>query len=273
MDMMFDSLWKHERSENLYYRSLKNTMADKALVFLHGLGGSNHYWDDVYKKLGKRYTLYFVDLLGFGRSAKPDAAYTLDDHITALRNFIRYEVLETSVDLIGHSLGALIALGYSARFPRDVDRVFLLSPGYYRSRQDARDHMHRSHDLAAFLDDTPYAQALCDVICGFRPLIRAAAPYIMPDLPPQVARDVFLHTHTSYFSTLRNLMYGVDASALVTDANRGKVTILHGTKDVTVPYDNARRLAKKHNLKLVPIVDAGHDFPLHHPEQVVGFLN
>ena len=54
------------------------------VVFLHGLGASLRYWGRGYDALSSSHRLVFIDLLGFGGSAKPDGAYDAAQHTTAL---------------------------------------------------------------------------------------------------------------------------------------------------------------------------------------------
>src|SRR5258706_4781707 len=48
-----------------------------AVVLLHGLGGFAQSWRDTIDALATRATVFALDLPGFGRSAKPRAAYRL----------------------------------------------------------------------------------------------------------------------------------------------------------------------------------------------------
>ena len=49
-----------------------------ALVLVHGFGGSTYAWDKLTPLLASQYTVYALDLLGFGLSDKPaDASYAL----------------------------------------------------------------------------------------------------------------------------------------------------------------------------------------------------
>lgn len=69
-------------------------------------------------------------MLGFGRSPKPHSTYTYDDHVAAVHATIQSIGLK-QVALVGHSLGALIALRYSVTHPSQVSRLVLFNPPMY----------------------------------------------------------------------------------------------------------------------------------------------
>lgn len=260
---MFTKLWLYQKSDNLYYRVLKNPQATKALVFLHGLGGSNRYWSSAYKKLGLDASVYFIDLLGFGRSAKPEKELTTADHIRALASFLRTEVNEEEIILVGHSAGSLLALTYTAIHPDQISRAILLGLPYYKTKHEAREYLHTTnHSLATVLDDTPFAHAMCHAVSAFRPLFLATSQQLMPGYPEPVAHDVFLHTHQSYFGTLHHLVYQQNVPYLMHRIEPEKVRLIHGTRDKTVPAANIRLLSTRFGIPLETISDGRHDFPL-----------
>ena len=103
-----------------------------AVVLLHGLGGFAASWQPILGALASRGMLLALDLPGFGRSAKPRVRYGLDFFAEALGEFLETRGLR-HVSLIGHSLGAGVALAYTRSHPDRVDRVALLSglvPGF-----------------------------------------------------------------------------------------------------------------------------------------------
>lgn len=103
-----------------------------AVVLLHGLGGFAASWRHNIAPLASRATVYALDLPGFGRSGKPRAHYGLAYFARALHGFL--EGLGMSrASLVGHSLGAAIAVTYALTHPARVERLALLGavvPGF-----------------------------------------------------------------------------------------------------------------------------------------------
>lgn len=101
------------------------------VVLLHGVASSSVTFEYVVPLITGRHRAISIDLLGFGGSPAPeDAAYTIDEHVAALRRTLRAMRLHRVV-LVGHSLGALIAVRYAAGYRRDITRLVLVSPPVY----------------------------------------------------------------------------------------------------------------------------------------------
>src|SRR3954470_2197042 len=89
--------------------------ASGTLVYLHGNPTSSHAWRHVLPRTGG----IAPDLIGMGRSGKPDIAYSFADHARYLDAF--FDALELQdVVLVGHDWGGALAFDWAARHP---DRV------------------------------------------------------------------------------------------------------------------------------------------------------
>lgn len=82
------------------------------VVFLHGLGGTGNSWIKLTQYLGDEFGLYFVDLLGQGRSAKPEIEYTIAVQAAVIEEMVVGLGLE-DFSLMGNSYGGWIAMRYS----------------------------------------------------------------------------------------------------------------------------------------------------------------
>jgi haloalkane dehalogenase len=89
-----------------------------ALVFLHGNPGSSHLWRNVLPRVGGG-RLLAPDLIGMGRSGKPDIPYAFADHARYLDAF--FDALDLAqVVLIGHDWGGALAFDWAARHSERV---------------------------------------------------------------------------------------------------------------------------------------------------------
>ena len=62
----------------------------KTLVFLHGWGVDSKLWFKVLPELIKKnYSLYFLDLPGFGQSQIPNTTYDVDDYKKIVYGFVK----------------------------------------------------------------------------------------------------------------------------------------------------------------------------------------
>ncbi|GAA4400797.1 alpha/beta fold hydrolase [Fodinibacter luteus] len=99
-----------------------------ALMFIHGLLGSQQQWAHLVDRLDDNHRVVVPDLFGHGESAKPIGDYSLGAHAATLRDLLDRLDIER-VTLIGHSLGGGIAMVFSYLFPERVDRLVLVSSG------------------------------------------------------------------------------------------------------------------------------------------------
>jgi pimeloyl-ACP methyl ester carboxylesterase len=102
-----------------------------AIVLVHGFGGSTGAWKKLTGYLTPQYTVYALDLPGFGLSDKSaDASYALPAQADIVCALIRKLGLEQTV-LIGHSMGGVIVADAQAKLPGTVKGVVMIEPGFY----------------------------------------------------------------------------------------------------------------------------------------------
>jgi cis-3-alkyl-4-acyloxetan-2-one decarboxylase len=102
------------------------------VVLLHGLGMSARAWKPLVTRLQEQpVRVVTFDVLGFGASPKPDwMQYNIDDHASAVIASIK-KLHTGPVVLVGHSLGALIALRVARLRPDLIKHVILYEMPLY----------------------------------------------------------------------------------------------------------------------------------------------
>src|SRR6187402_1723305 len=104
------------------------------VVLLHGIASSSVTFENVIPLLEPTHRVIALDLLGFGESpAPPDAEYTLGEHAACVARTLRSLGIRGPVVLVGHSMGALIATRFAARYRGRVGKLVLVSPPIYLS--------------------------------------------------------------------------------------------------------------------------------------------
>jgi pimeloyl-ACP methyl ester carboxylesterase len=96
------------------------------LLLLHGFGSSLAQWRDNVPELAQNRTVYALDLLGFGDSQKAATIFNTDLWSAQVQAFWQAWIGQP-VALVGHSLGALVALHTAVKTPAMVDRLVLLT--------------------------------------------------------------------------------------------------------------------------------------------------
>lgn len=229
------------------------------LVLLHGLASSGRYWGDMLPLAAERRVIA-PDLLGFGRSPKPRRGeYTPAEHLAALRPTLRRR-LQGSFDLLGHSLGSLIALHYAAAYPEDVRRLVLVSLPVVGDCAWGHGLDGQMHPWHRFSVHSPGGDLIFGI--GMRlaaPVWARFGPRFRRDVPAGAVRDALAGTWSSYWRSLEAVVYGTDVTALL-EKLHPPVTIIHGPDDPVTPIGPVRALVAAHPaLRLVEIAGAGHN--------------
>lgn len=96
----------------------------RPVIFLHGWLGSWRYWMPTMEAISDRHRTYAFDLWGFGDTDHSPQRYDLGAYEQQLGQFIDNMGLgETPVTLVGHALGAAIAVRYANRVRGPDQRV------------------------------------------------------------------------------------------------------------------------------------------------------
>jgi pimeloyl-ACP methyl ester carboxylesterase len=256
------------RRKTLYFE--ERGAGEPTVLLLHGLLGSHRYWTQVVPELSSRHRVVAVDLLGFGNSPKPELPYTVENHTSYIHCTLD-EALprRRHLILVGHSMGAILALNYAARFPRGIEGVVLINPPVASSpdglKRDLEENMSALMRLMTF--DTFWARLVCRLHelfpWLFLPIFRA----FEPNLPKYVAEDTVRHTWESYSGSLHHILLNQKITELLAQVQGIPILIIGSTQDVHAKRADLDRLRFQSNVR-VNVVEGRHDFLLHEPQVV-----
>jgi pimeloyl-ACP methyl ester carboxylesterase len=98
---------------------------DQPLVLIHGLGARAEDWAPLIPGLARAgFHVYAPDLLGYGRSDKPDVSYSIAEQEEIVQQFLDSQQLH-QVDLAGWSMGGWIVMKYTLDHPGRVKRLIV----------------------------------------------------------------------------------------------------------------------------------------------------
>jgi len=230
--------------------------AGPTVVFLPGIGGTTSYYRDRVLPLAADHRLVLVDLLGFGRSPKPRVRYDLERHVAELRRVLAGRGRLT---IVGHSLGARVAVAYAARYPEDVERLVLVSLPHFESRSEALAQVRRGGWRRRVIASRQLAPVGRVVANG---LPRAVVRQLAPELPADVVLGTRMASTRALTSSLWDAVLEHDLGAEIDRVpGRIPVTLLHGDADGTAPLAGAEAAVVRRpdwELRVLPGVD-------HHP--------
>ncbi|EEF43550.1 pheophytinase, chloroplastic isoform X2 [Ricinus communis] len=125
-------VWKGQYSINYLVSSddLQSSLQSSLppLLLVHGFGASIPHWRRNIATLAQNYTVYAIDLLGFGASDKPKGfSYTMEGWAQLILDFLE-EVVQKPTVLIGNSVGSLACvIAASESSPNFVRGLVLLN--------------------------------------------------------------------------------------------------------------------------------------------------
>lgn len=118
---------KFTKVNDLRVRYLESNNRGTPLLLLHGLGGSIESWTNNIGFLSSKFRIIALDLPGFGLSDKPKISYSINFYVGFIEKFIRSIKLKNFF-IMGSSLGGHIAVEFTIRNKKNVDKLILISP-------------------------------------------------------------------------------------------------------------------------------------------------
>ena len=106
------------------------------VVFIHGVGMSLEFWEPQMREFSEGHRCIAYDMLGHGKSALPPAKPVLADYVRQLDCLMTFLGVETFT-LVGHSMGALIAIEAALTMPQRVKKLVAMNAVYERSPEQS----------------------------------------------------------------------------------------------------------------------------------------
>ena len=97
------------------------------VVLIHGGASDSNDWTETMTALSQSYSLYALDMLGYGLSDRDKTSYYLSEFVDFTLGFIQTLGLDSAaLALVGHSLGGRICLEIALQHPEKVRRLVLI---------------------------------------------------------------------------------------------------------------------------------------------------
>jgi len=225
----------------------------KSLVFIHGSGGDHTAWLNQYTQLKEKYNTAMIDLPGHGRSGGSGESH-VKDYCIWINKLLDVLGLNEPI-LVGHSLGAAIALQFAVDHSEKIAGIVCLGGGM---------KMPVNPFMLEFLKTNPadMPAEITELICKFS-LAKENRSRLSAVLQKNVSQSKV------------NILYG-DLSAcneldLTGEAEKISVPVLIvcGAEDKMTPPNLSRELAVKiKDSSLEIIASAGHMVMLEQPAEL-----
>ncbi|WP_352580361.1 alpha/beta fold hydrolase [Mesorhizobium sp. M0088] len=129
------------------------------VLLIHGVGMNAGIWQAQIELMQDRRELIAIDMLGHGNSPLPPENSNLSDFADQAIRLLDHLGL-ASVSIVGHSMGALVALEIALRAPSRVDSVICLNGVFRRPEALAQAVLERAAALGSHADPSAIAATL-----------------------------------------------------------------------------------------------------------------
>lgn len=257
------------RGHSIYYVKVGEKQPGRPpLLLVHGFGASTDHWRKNIAELHQDFQVWAIDLLGFGRSAKPNIAYSGYLWRDQLHDFITQVIGEPAV-LAGNSLGAYSSLCVGAGFPDSVAGLVLLNSAGPFTETQAKPQSSPFPEIFAKIIRLvllqPWANYLLFQYVRQRSVIRKTLQKVYLDptaVTDQLVEDIYRPScdkgATDVFASVFKTPEGDKVDTLLQQLNR-PLLLIWGEGD---PWMNSRQrgaLFKQHYPSLTEhYIKAGH---------------
>jgi pimeloyl-ACP methyl ester carboxylesterase len=97
------------------------------VILLHGVGCSVEFWERNIAALAREHRVFAVDIVGFGRTDKPEVVYTFQLMADFVLDFMNAMGIDKA-SLVGNSMGGGISMTVAAQAPERVKKIVLVDP-------------------------------------------------------------------------------------------------------------------------------------------------
>lgn len=128
------------------------------IVLVHGVGMGQDVWAPQVSDLARDFEVVVYDMWGHGHSTLPAGSLELSHYAQQLVDLLDHLDLP-SVHVIGHSMGALVALEFALAYPQRCQGVVAMNAVFSRTKQQRHAVQQRAEELMrngtqANVDDT-----------------------------------------------------------------------------------------------------------------------
>ncbi|MDQ3792836.1 MAG: alpha/beta fold hydrolase [Actinomycetota bacterium] len=191
------------------------------VLLVHGWLTSSRVWDQLAPRLAQRFTVYTLDLTGFGESDKPLSGYGVRNGSRLLYAFCAHFGL-TRTNVVAHDLGGNMAVKLAADHPDVVGRLVLVATPADENQIDL--------PTPLWLATLPVVGSIFYALGRLAPPVRTLwmRPFVLDphDLSEEVVEDAGRSTAAAVGSTLSIARREISRGRLARQARIIKIPLL-----------------------------------------------
>ena len=130
--------YNFDNNQNHYYFNNKNSLP---IIFIHGVGLNQQMWKPQIEFF-KKNSFITYDLLGHGKTPFNSEKLTMENFTDQLANLVNNLKIE-KFNLIGFSIGSLIAIEFASKYENYLNSLTLISTTYQRTAEERQNVIDR----------------------------------------------------------------------------------------------------------------------------------
>lgn len=225
----------------------------EVIILLHGFVSASEYWRSLQPKLSLGgYRVITIDLLGFGKAPQPaDSDYSYEAHLKHIDQAVSYLGLTKPFLVIGHSMGALLAIRYGLVHNGKVRSLILLHPPLFKDGEEVRRTLRSTGQFYRILLESRHRNNLWVALQSIRLVGR----------------------HSRY-ARERSMVNVIEKAEMLNDLKkiRKDTLLIVGSKDRKEYLSNLENHRLSSRVSVV-IEDIGHHSARHRPNLILKYFN
>lgn len=257
----------HQSSPVVYF--VEGNTKNPPLVLLSGFTGTHGDLLDVARELKDEFFLIIPEFPGWGDSPKGDSTFTISDYAKVVGH-IAQELELRQLSIVGHCMGATVALETAYQFPKFIKELFLISTPY----QEGTWGQTFFEILSKWSEKVPQTLRPFFFFWRSRVFTVPMSFFVLQTRTFHKKLSLIFKTTFGQSHQDEHVLETNWNSLIAYNYNRAKklripVHLIHGAKDVLIPVSQAEKLKGLfHNVTLDILPDAGHLPPVETPGEV-----
>jgi len=230
--------------------------AGKPVVMIHGFIGTSYDWRNNIRELGRKFAVSALDLPGFGYSTKSlSFNYTPEGFADFVVSYMDTRGIREAV-LVGHSMGGIVAVTTSLRYPERVSKLILVDSGGYDSPRFMPFRMMKLPIVGELLMSLSYRFVVKQSLKGV---------FYNTSLITEDVVDSYYNVYRTKNArktpliAIRNLAKKPPFNAALLGHTKCPALVIWGTNDEVIPSYNAQYFKRDlPDAKVLMVPEAGH---------------
>ncbi|MBL7849812.1 MAG: alpha/beta hydrolase [Cyclobacteriaceae bacterium] len=245
----------------------------ETIVFLHGIPGSSNSWIKVAEELSRDFHVIVPDLMGFGRSSKPQSDYYMTGQSKCLYELLVKKDVQ-DIYLVGHDFGGPVSVTFSKQHPDiRVKKMALMATNLFIDTPIPGPMKIAKVPLLGQL----FFKMMAGTTFGFKQMYKQGAYYkqefTLAEFSKHISSNNKYFTYKIFYKSLADLKKNYAEVQKRLGEIEIPVLIVWGDKDPFFPVSVGDRsaMAIKYST-MITYKDTGHFIPEERPAKLVNDL-